>query len=327
MLVIGSAAVSFAQTTAPPPKLALPVKCVPGVDCWVFNYVDMDTRKDKWRDFACGHLSYDRHRGVDFAVRDLAAMKQGVPVVAAAPGRVRAIRDGMDDVGFTKENRAEISKLGCGNAVVLEHDNDWETSYCHMRKGSVLVKRGQSVVRGEQLGLVGMSGLAEFPHLHLGVRYKGKIVDPFVGVERRQRCRPGPAPLWDDETLARLPYQGAMLYNAGFASRRPFVSSVRAGTARQETLPANALKIFLFVDIRHTRRGDVMAFKIIGPGDKTLGTFERTIKQSLALNLQVVDVSSEGTWPPGTYRGEIVLTRNSKRGVKRFKTTTAVEMR
>ncbi|MDA0238768.1 MAG: M23 family metallopeptidase, partial [Proteobacteria bacterium] len=220
LLVCGGAVASFAQTP-PPPKLALPLKCVPGVDCWVFNYVDVDTRKDRWRDYACGRLSYDKHRGVDFAIRDLAVMKQGVPVLASAPGRVQAIRDGMDDVGFTKENRKEISKLGCGNAVMLEHDNGWQTSYCHMRNGSVSVKEGQSVARGEQLGMVGMSGLSEFPHLHLGVRFKGKIVDPFIGIQKRQRCRPGPAPLWDDETLARLPYQGAMLYNVGFTSRRP----------------------------------------------------------------------------------------------------------
>lgn len=314
---------AFAQSS-PPPKLSLPLQCVPGTDCWIFNYVDVDTRQAKRSDYACGRISYDKHRGVDFAIRDLAVMKQGVPVVASASGRVRALRDGMDDVGFTKQNRAEISKRGCGNAVILNHENGWQTRYCHMRKGSLSVKKGDLVSKGDQLGLVGMSGLAQFPHVHLEVRFKGKVIDPFVGIGGRQQCSAGSKPLWDKKIASLLPYAGAMLYNIGFASRRPLVSAVRAGTARRNTLPRNALKIFLFVDIRHARKGDVLDFKIVGPGNKAVAIAERKIKRNRALNLQVVDITSRGAWRPGIYRGEVGLTRTKKEGVKRFKTSTEV---
>ena len=87
-----------------------------------------------------------RHAGVDFGGR------LGAPVLAAADGVVSRIINWPP---------------GCGNGVVIEHPGfkRW-TAYCHMQ--GLTVVRGQRVSRGEQIGLIGMSGKAvNIPHVHM----------------------------------------------------------------------------------------------------------------------------------------------------------------
>jgi murein DD-endopeptidase MepM/ murein hydrolase activator NlpD len=86
------------------------------------------------------------HAGVDFGGQ------LGAPVLAAADGVVSRIINWPP---------------GCGNGVVIEHPGfkRW-TAYCHMQ--SLTVRQGQTVTRGEQIGLVGTSGNAvNIPHVHM----------------------------------------------------------------------------------------------------------------------------------------------------------------
>ena len=84
-----------------------------------------------------------------------------------------------ENVFWLKENAELLKGRECGNGVVLRHKGGWETQYCHLKQGSVLVKSGQEVWAGQELGFVGQSGKAAFPHVHLSVRKDGKVVDPF----------------------------------------------------------------------------------------------------------------------------------------------------
>ena len=77
-----------------PLPLSLPLDCEPGVDCWVFNYVDTDPGKD-YADFACGRMSYDAHKGTDIAFAHTGRLNERIAVRAAADGRVLGVRDGM----------------------------------------------------------------------------------------------------------------------------------------------------------------------------------------------------------------------------------------
>src|SRR5437879_13717729 len=76
------------------------------------------------------------HAGVDFGG------PVGAPVLAAADGTVSRIIEWP---------------MGCGLGVLLEHRRfkRW-TAYCHLR--GVTVQKGQSVRRGEQIGMVGTRG-------------------------------------------------------------------------------------------------------------------------------------------------------------------------
>jgi murein DD-endopeptidase MepM/ murein hydrolase activator NlpD len=87
-------------------------------------------------------LTYNGHNGTDFRLPNLAARRAGVNVLAAPDGQVLSTRDGIPDI-----SSAEMSSVAdheCGNGVVILDEDEWETQYCHLAQGSVLV--GQEIV-------------------------------------------------------------------------------------------------------------------------------------------------------------------------------------
>ncbi len=221
-----------------------------------------------WRDFSCGSATYEGHDGTDFALPTQAAMQAGVAVLAAAPGRVRAGRDGMADGAF----RAGQSVAGkeCGNGVVIDHADGWQTQYCHLRNGSIRVQPGQTVAAGTVLGLVGQSGKAEFPHLHLSLRKDGAQIDPFRP-DAAPECAPKPPPatpaaaavtgLWQEP----MPYVGGGLLQAGLAGAPPDYDAVKSGLPAAPTLAPDAAALILWAYGFDSRAGDVLRFSIAGP--------------------------------------------------------------
>ena len=71
---------------------------------------------------------------------------------------------------------AHEDMLLTGKTVLMAHGNDLTTSYIHMSK--ILVKEGQKLKKGDKIGLIGMTGRANGPHLHWTVMWKDKRVDP-----------------------------------------------------------------------------------------------------------------------------------------------------
>src|SRR3546814_5235941 len=78
-------------------RFGMPIDCTIGEDCYLQQYVDHDPGGG-YRDYRCGPLSYDGHKGTDFRLKDVPIMERGVRVLAAAPGTVVATRDGLPDV-------------------------------------------------------------------------------------------------------------------------------------------------------------------------------------------------------------------------------------
>jgi murein DD-endopeptidase MepM/ murein hydrolase activator NlpD len=65
-----------------------------------------------------------------------------------------------------------------GNNVIVDHGRGFLTMYCHLSK--TLVEVGQTLKRGEALGLVGATGRVTGPHLHWGTILNGVSVDPAL---------------------------------------------------------------------------------------------------------------------------------------------------
>ncbi len=256
-------------------EFTLPIACTPGDDCWVAYHVDV-AAGPKVRDFACGGRSYDDHKGVDFAIRDLAAMRRGVAILAAAPGVVRAVRDGMKDVNFRDIDPATVATRECGNGVLVDHGNGWTTQYCHLRRGSVVVKRGQSVTPGQTLGKVGLSGKTSFPHLHFQTKRDGKVVDPFLGVDRAVGCGGTPAPIWTGAVARQLRYRPVEIYNVGLANYRPDPAAIRNGTFLPWLSGLTDDKVYLWADVFGVEAGDTVAFVLRDKDGKLLFKQTRT---------------------------------------------------
>ncbi len=86
--------------------------------------------------------------------------KHGTKIRATAAGVVvKAFRNG-----------------GYGNYVEIDHGNGYRTAYGHMQ--SYVVKEGESVKRGQIIGLVGSSGRSLGPHLHYEIRLHRSPVNP-----------------------------------------------------------------------------------------------------------------------------------------------------
>jgi murein DD-endopeptidase MepM/ murein hydrolase activator NlpD len=96
------------------------------------------------------------HTGVDIAA------PFGTTVMAAADGVVVA-------VGHTR--------IGYGNYVVIAHGGGIMTLYGHLLETNVDV--GNTVVRGQRIGLEGSTGWSTGPHVHFELRVDDAVVDPM----------------------------------------------------------------------------------------------------------------------------------------------------
>ena len=65
---------------------------------------------------------------------------------------------------------------GYGNCVQINHGYGYVTLYGHM--SAIKVRIGQSIKRGDVIGLVGSTGKSTGPHVHYEVHYKGEIMNP-----------------------------------------------------------------------------------------------------------------------------------------------------
>ncbi|WP_287371694.1 M23 family metallopeptidase [Oceanithermus sp.] len=97
---------------------------------------------------------YEFHDGLDLPAW------YGTPIYATAPGKV--IEAGWSNI--------------FGRYVKIDHGYGYRTLYGHMSK--ILVKRGQTVERGQVIGKVGSTGRSSGPHVHYSVFVWGKAVNP-----------------------------------------------------------------------------------------------------------------------------------------------------
>lgn len=96
------------------------------------------------------------HAGIDMAA------PKGTPVYAAETGVVIVAQ----------------SYNGYGNCIIIDHGGGLWTLYGHLMNGGILVEKGETVKRGEKIGLVGSTGQSTGNHLHFEVRKNSEATDP-----------------------------------------------------------------------------------------------------------------------------------------------------
>lgn len=87
----------------------------------------------------------------------------GKPLYAICDATVHQVITGIEDNKPTQMNAEQPT----GNTVVLKTNNEEYIFYAHFKKGSIVVKEGQKVKKGELLGQCGNSGNSSEAHLHL----------------------------------------------------------------------------------------------------------------------------------------------------------------
>lgn len=92
----------------------------------------------------------------------------GDEVIAVAPGRVLATRNDMPEGTPPEEPTPDLAKAA-GNYVTQDLGGAHVALYAHMQPGSIMVKPGDHVQRGQVIGLVGNTGQSSEPHLHFHV--------------------------------------------------------------------------------------------------------------------------------------------------------------
>ncbi|MCX6169853.1 MAG: M23 family metallopeptidase [Ignavibacteriales bacterium] len=99
-----------------------------------------------------------------------ANIHNGLDFSAEVGDSIRAISDGVVRI-------AGDNFYYNGNFILLDHGQGLTSVYLHMSK--LLAKNSQKIKKGEVIGLAGSTGRATGPHLHLGVQWYKKRIDPM----------------------------------------------------------------------------------------------------------------------------------------------------
>ena len=240
-------------------------------------------------------------------------MRAGVGVVVAAGGVVKATRDGMTDVSVRDTGHEAVAGREAGNGVLIEHGGGWQTQYSHLRSGSVSVEPGERVEAGTPLGMIGLSGNTEFPHLHFTVRKDGVAIDPYTGAAGAWTCGSPKSPLWTEDAAQVLTYVPTGLLIAGFSSSSPNADAIRRGDQRLGQSVEDPEALVLWADIYGAQAGDIQAFSIAGPDGSVF------LDSKSALDEDNVSWFAFGGrrrppqgWAPGVHTGTFMLSRGGE---------------
>ncbi len=116
-----------------------------------FNYISSSFKLKRFHPI---QKRWKAHQGVDYRA------KTGTPIRAAGDGRV---------------TQSSYNRFN-GKYVFIQHGQGIVTKYLHMSKRAI--SRGKKVKQGQVIGYVGMTGMAEAPHLHYAFMVNGVYRNP-----------------------------------------------------------------------------------------------------------------------------------------------------
>jgi murein DD-endopeptidase MepM/ murein hydrolase activator NlpD len=258
-----------------------------GQDIFIPYVVDLDDSAGLL-DFNCGKQTFNGHNGDDAYIRGFAEQDIGYPIFAVQDGVVDDLRDGQPDRN-TNNDPAAVP-----NFVEIDHGDGYKSAYVHVRSGSILVKKGDHVVAGQQIAQIGSSGMSTGPHIHFQLTHNGAALEPFAGP-----CRLGPSLFASQPDLpstttalsamfSSVPYDGA--------SNSPFDALPHTGSY---FLGSN--RIYVRVDLTNLPANSEYVLTITDPnGNARAGRSAIATKYQLALASVwwTIDVPLDkiGTW-------------------------------
>ncbi len=160
------------------------------------------------------------------------------------------------------------------------------------------------------MGLIGLSGKTEFPHLDFAVRLNGKVVDPFTGLAAPGGCEAKGTALWRDDLLSAVAYLPSAVLAAGFADHQLLRTAAQHGLYPRKTIAASAAAVVFWVEVMGPQSGDQEEFRLVGPDGRILFEKVETLKKAQAVRYRFGGIKRKGTvLPAGRYVGEYRLMR------------------
>jgi murein DD-endopeptidase MepM/ murein hydrolase activator NlpD len=104
-----------------------------------------------WRTWSDGRKEH--HKGIDYG-----CINHVTPIYAAREGKVV----------YSDFHNNKNGVAGYGNLVLLKHGENLYSGYAHLSESTV--KNGQSIKRGQQIGICGSTGQSTGPHLHFEIK-------------------------------------------------------------------------------------------------------------------------------------------------------------
>ncbi len=291
--------------------LSSPVNCT-DAQCFIQRMPDQLSGSE-YQDYQCSSFSSNGYKSTDIRVKRATELVKKIPVMASLDGVVDAVRDGMPDGIFTGDKAAFIKGKECGNGVYLSHDNGVETQYCHLRKGSIKVKKGDQIKAGQKLAEMGLSGRTNFPHLEFRLIKNNKAIDPFNGKVVETGCSIGKdSSLWKSDALMGVDLATTHLVSAGFSDKVPTLPAVVLDLLDQEKITTNLPAFVFWVEIAGIKKGDIEEISIVNPDGSLLLKTAKLHKNGQALYLGYAGKKIVSLLKEGRYTGHYKLIRNEK---------------
>jgi hypothetical protein len=210
-----------------------------------------------------------------------------VPVFAALDGVVIEVSDNLPDEHVERtmtavDNHVIVSSLG----------RHVHTVYGHLRRG-VMVRDGQRVVAGQQIGWTASSGHSSWPHLHFTMKLDYQVYEPFAGT-----CRPGKSYWRSQPVTPTAPYVRDFTFSRKpFGGRRdpPWDEASRTGT-----FPRGARDIYFRTELAFFEGGPMRITFTRPDGTVALDTVETTPLEGYRATFadwhERLDLDQGGTW-------------------------------
>jgi murein DD-endopeptidase MepM/ murein hydrolase activator NlpD len=238
-------------------------------DCnlyYIGNYVDQDPTSPGIKDYNCGTVTYDGHRGTDIVSAPYPFLRMDnnqLNAVAAAPGTIIQKSD-----GFFDKNCAMNSDTA--NYVIIQHADGSVALYWHLKKNSLTSKIvGQTVVTGEFLGVVGSSGSSTAPHLHFEVwssTTSSTLQDPWTGTCNSLTA----STLW----VSQKPYTEPAILRAQVNKIAPLLPGCdTTETTNEDSCFTGGANTRFYIFIRNETTGDTAFMRIVNPGGSTFSSW------------------------------------------------------
>lgn len=286
--------------------LGSPIDCRIGEDCFVQQMPDINA-SEQALDPLCGRATYKGHDGWDIRVRSLKDIDRPTLVIAIADGIVLRTRDGVPDRIYDREREKDLRGRECGNGVIMEHAGGLVSQYCHLKKTSIGVAPGTRLRKGDNLGSIGASGLAEFPHVHLSVRRDGKPIDPLTGRflgETGEACGDTTGGLFEPTVRDVLRRSASAILSIGLANARPeLFSLVRDG---DPATPKISEPLIAWVWAINVEKDSAFKMRLIDPDGKTIMNTETKSVTSRKANY-LAYAGEQYVQREGTYQLEVDL--------------------